>query len=200
MLILVHGLGQDEKSWQETSKNLHQKSTSLSLPSVGDFDKLYEIFEKECGKFKGKITLCGLSLGGLLSLKYAINNPQKIDKLILIATPYKIPKFLFSIQSVVFKLLPESFFKKINQSKKNVLELTDSLKNINLENNLADINIKTLVLVGEKDFANKKSSQKMSQILPNALFKVIKKSGHEVNINNPTDLAKEINAFMKGSR
>ncbi|MDO4902447.1 MAG: alpha/beta hydrolase [bacterium] len=200
MLILVHGLGQDKNSWAKVSKNLHQESVALSLPSISDFDSLYKIFEEECNKFEEKLTLCGLSLGGLLSLKYAINNPHKINKLILIATPYKIPRFLFSIQSTIFRMLPISFFKKMNQSKENVLSLTNSLKNINLEDNLNDIATETLVVVGEKDFANKKSSKKMSQLLSKSTLEIIQSSGHEVNIDNPQDLAKTINNFLRDSK
>ena len=37
------------------------------------------------------ICLCGLSLGGVLALNYAIEHPEKIKGMVLIATQYKMP-------------------------------------------------------------------------------------------------------------
>ena len=53
-----------------------------------------------------KIDLCGLSLGGILALNYAIDYPNKVEKLVLIGTPYRVPKVMFSIQNIIFKFLP----------------------------------------------------------------------------------------------
>lgn len=45
-----------------------------------------------CDKFDEPIDWCGLSLGGVLALNYAIERPDKVKSLVLIATPYMIPK------------------------------------------------------------------------------------------------------------
>ena len=39
-----------------------------------------------------KINLVGLSLGGVLAIDYITEFPEKINSIILVGTPYKIPK------------------------------------------------------------------------------------------------------------
>ena len=42
--------------------------------------------------------MCGLSLGGILALQYAIEHPEHIHALALIGTQYTMPKTLLRIQ------------------------------------------------------------------------------------------------------
>ena len=48
----------------------------------------------ECDKENEEIVLCGLSLGAVLTLNYAIDHPDKVKALVLIAAQYKMPKKL----------------------------------------------------------------------------------------------------------
>ena len=58
----------------------------------------------------GPVHLCGLSLGGILALDYALDHPENVKTLVLIGTPHKVPKFAFALQNVVFRFLPKSAF------------------------------------------------------------------------------------------
>jgi len=63
----------------------------------------HSVFVKYCNEFDGQIHLCGLSLGGILALNFALDFPQKVKTLVLIGTPYKVPKVAFSFQNIIFR-------------------------------------------------------------------------------------------------
>ena len=69
-------------------------------------------------------------LGGILALNYAIEYPGKVKSLVLIGTPHKVPKIMFSIQNVIFRLLPKSTFKSMAFEKKDTFILGSTMKKI----------------------------------------------------------------------
>ena len=80
----------------------------------------------------GKIDLCGLSLGGILSLHYAAEHPEKVKSLVLIGTQYVMPKKLLKIQSAVFRLMPAKAFASMGFSKKDFLQLSGTMADLDL--------------------------------------------------------------------
>ncbi|WP_152656649.1 alpha/beta fold hydrolase [Oceanobacillus sp. CFH 90083] len=75
-----------------------------------DYRHLYQHFFDYCEGLDGPIHLCGLSLGAVLSLNYALDRPEKVHSLILLNAQYKMPRFLLAVQNVMFRLLPNSVF------------------------------------------------------------------------------------------
>ena len=129
--ILIHGLGQNDTSWNMLSEKLEKNGIKVETPNLYsmikdksfDYNSLFNEFTDYCNSFDGKLNLCGLSLGGILSLHYAKRFPNKVNSLILIGTPYKIPKFLFKVQGIIFHLMPKSTFEKIGCLKKDFITL-----------------------------------------------------------------------------
>lgn len=116
--ILIHGLGQTSESYDDVLKYVKNKKEYdvfdlFNLKNDINFKNIYDNFSKKMENYDGKINLCGLSLGGIIALKYTVNNPEKVNKLILIAAPDKTPKILFNLQIFIFKFLLESTFKSI---------------------------------------------------------------------------------------
>ena len=151
---------------------------------------MYANFCDYCNNISEPLNLCGLSLGAVFALNYAIDFTQKVNSLILIAPQYDMPKFLLKVQNVLFKFMPESQFKDIGLTKKDFITLTNSMADIDFTNNLDKVSCPVLVLCGEKDNVNKKAAVKLTEKMPNAKFATIESSGHEVNIDNPQGLAK----------
>lgn len=77
--------------------------------------------------------------------------------MLLIGTPYKIPKFLFGIQNIAFHFMPKSTFEKIGCPKKKFISLVKSTKNLDIANNLDRIQCKSLILCGTQDKQNMSS-------------------------------------------
>lgn len=194
--ILLHGMGQNASSWDKTTSYLPDTVETV-CPELSNFfsegncnyNKMYSSFCRYCNSFSEPLNLCGLSLGAVLALNYAIDFPDKVSSLILIAPQYNMPKFLLKVQNMLFKFMPESKFKDIGLKKKDFITLTNSMMDINFTNSLNNVNCPAVIICGEKDNVNKKAAIKLARELPNAKLSTIVNSGHEVNVDNPQGLA-----------
>lgn len=201
--ILLHGMGQNASSWDKTISYLPD-ATETVCPELSNFfsedncnyNKMYSSFCRYCNSFSEPLNLCGLSLGAVLALNYAIDFPQKVSSLILIAPQYNMPKFLLKVQNVLFKFMPESQFKDIGFKKKDFITLTNSMADMDFTSSLNKVNCPVVVICGEKDNVNKKAAIKLARELPNAKFSTIDNSGHEVNVDNPQGLANAMEMLL----
>lgn len=200
--IFIHGLGQTPSSWDKTisclSRQINAQCPDLSRLLKGvesTYDNLYRAFAEYCDEFPEPIDLCGLSLGAVLALNYAIDNPQKVGWLILIAPQYEMPKALLKFQNVIFKFMPNSTFGNIGFDKQDFITLTNSMADLDFSGDLKRVVCPVLIICGEKDRANRKAAKGLSEILQNAEFRLVEKSGHEVNVDAPESLAEIINEY-----
>lgn len=202
--VLVHGSGHRAKSWKETISYMSDTKDILcpDLPALlegreANYMNLYDAFVKYCGRVDGQIRLCGLSLGGVLAFHYALDFPEKVNRLVLIGTPCKIPKTAFAIQNVVFRCLPESAFRNMAFDKKNTFALVNSMKNLDLSSRVQKIQCPVLIICGDKDRANKKDAYYLSEHIKMAELKIMENTGHIVNEENPEELAEIVDEFMQ---
>lgn len=202
--ILIHGSGHKGTSWNETIKFMQDNKDILcpDLSSIlngkeASYTNLYSSFVEYCNKIDGQIDLCGLSLGGILALNYAIDYPNKVEKLVLIGTPHKVPKVMFSIQNVIFKFLPKSLFETMAFNKKDTFVLGKTMKKLDFSNRVQNVKCQTLVICGEKDSANIKSAHYLAENIKNAKLEIIKNAGHIINEENPKELSKLLIEFWQ---
>ena len=200
--IFVHGSGHKATSWEKTISYMTNNEDIVcpNLSSIlegkeASYENLYSSFVKYCNEFDGQIHLCGLSLGGILALNFALDFPQKVKTLILIGTPYKVPKVAFSFQNIIFRFLPKSIFETMAFDKKNTFALGDTMKNLDFSDRVKNIKCPTLILCGKKDSANMKSADYLSQSIRSAELKIIENTGHVVNEENPKALADILNEY-----
>ena len=138
--ILIHGSGHKADSWNKVVSYMNNKDilcpnlSTILNGKEASYTNLYYSFVEYCNKIDGPIELCGLSLGGILALNYAIDYPNKVEKLVLIGTPHKVPKVMFSIQNVIFKFLPKSLFETMAFNKKDTFILGKTMKNLDFSN------------------------------------------------------------------
>lgn len=203
--ILIHGLGQNSQSWDNTVIYLKKNGIDTICPNLFEitnnnlvnYKNMYSAFSDFCNNQEEKVNLCGLSLGGILALDFAKEYPEKVNSIILIGTPYKIPKALFKIQSIIFHIMPKATFKKMGYSKRKFITLVSSMSNLNIAKDLEKINCKSLILCGSKDNVNMESAKLLNNSIKNSEFKIISSSSHEVNIDNPKELSNIIYGFWK---
>ena len=194
--IFVHGSGHKAASWEKTISYITD-SEDIVCPNLSSilegkdasYENLYSSFVKYCSEMDGQIHLCGLSLGGILALNFALDFPQKVKTLVLIGTPYKVPKAAFGFQNVIFRFLPNSVFETMAFDKKDTFALGNTMKNLDFSDKVKNVKCPTLILCGEKDSANLKSAVYLSQNIRNAELKIIENTGHVVNEENPKALA-----------
>ena len=129
----------------------------------------------------------------VLAMQYAIEFPDKVRSLVLINSPYQVSDTLLNLQKYIFKLMPSVLFKQ-GFSKMDCLKIIDSIKEKN-SMKVSSIKIPTLIIYGEKDSINKKSVFKLSRDIKDSKLIEIKKSNHQINIEQSKKLADEINIF-----
>ena len=205
--ILVHGLGQNESSWDKVKELLEKSKIEVETPNLFklaknyqlNYENLYRIFVDYCNSFREKLNIVGLSLGGILAIDYANEYPEKVNSIILSGTPYEIPKSIITIQNIIYKFMPKKVFKQIGCSKKDLIALMDSMKNLTIPQKAPNIKCHTLIMCGEKEKnnINMKSAIKLNEVIKNSKFEIIKNAGHQVNIDNPKEFANTIFNFWK---
>ena len=200
--ILLHGSGHRADSWRETVSYLDRREDVLcpELSAIlngreASFPNLRAAFAQYCAQTGGPVHLCGLSLGGILALDYALEHPENVKTLVLIGTPHEVPKFAFALQNVVFRFLPKSAFASMAFDKGDTFALGNSMKDLDFSGRLEELRCPTLILCGEKDGANLKSAHFLAQHIPGAQLQVMENTGHVVNEESPQVLAERLNAF-----
>jgi pimeloyl-ACP methyl ester carboxylesterase len=141
--IFIHGLGQKPSSWDKIvalmGENVQAVCPDL-FTLISDreitYANLYHSFSDYCNSYAEPLNLCGLSLGGVLALNYAIDNPAKVQSLTLIAAQYKMPKTLLRIQNIIFKIMPGSVFTKMGFRKKDFIALASSMIDLDFSDKL----------------------------------------------------------------
>lgn len=202
--IFLHGLGQGPSSWDKILSCLPEEK-NVFCPDLFRFfggeectyQNLFGSFSRYCEKVKEPFHLCGLSLGAVLALHYGICHPQKVRSMVLIAPQYQMPKRLLKIQNGIFHLLPKAAFDGMGLEKKQMICLTNSMQNLQLEEQCRRVSCPVLVLCGKKDRANQKSSVALSELLPQARMEWLKNAGHEANLDAPEELAAAIELFWR---
>ena len=201
-VILIHGSGHKASSWEKTISYLDRREDILcpELSAIlngreASFPNLRAAFAQYCAQTSGPVHLCGLSLGGILALDYALEHPENVKTLVLIGTPHKVPKFAFALQNVVFRFLPKSTFASMAFDKRDTFALGNTMKDLDFSDRAGKIRCPTLILCGEKDSANLKSAHFLAQHIPNAELQVLERTGHVVNEENPKVLAERLNTF-----
>ena len=202
--VFIHGLGQNSSSWNNTLSFMEKKDNFACIDLLEiienkdcNYNNIYNAFSEYCNSISEPINLCGLSLGGTLSLDYVLNNPKKINSLILIGTQDKMPKKLLEIQNFMFKIMPKKLFNINGFNKMDFINIVNSMMDLDFSKKLQNILCKTLVICGEKDIFNKNAAKRLANNINNAKLLFLKKSGHTVNEDNPEELALKLIEFYE---
>ena len=202
-IVFLHGLGQKSEDWDPVVSRLAKGSRALcpdlyALEREGeDYPALYGAFERYCEGIEGPLDLCGLSLGGVLSLQYAAEHPQRVNSLALISARASMPKGLLTVQNLLFRLMPADTFRKLGLEKGTAIRLCASMAELDLRPALEQVTCPALVLCGEKDRANRRAGEELARLLPQGEFRLIAEGGHEANRDAPEALSVLLNDFYK---
>lgn len=200
MQVFLHGLGQTPESWKATIAQLPGESLCANLPQLlagkePTYANLYQAFVQWCEGADQPIDLCGLSLGGVLAMNYAIEHPEKVGRLALIAAPFQMPKKLLRFQNLLFRLMPKRTFDSTGFSKAAFLQLCKTMMSIDFSGELSRITCPTLILCGENDKPNRTACDQLANRLGTEL-RLVPRAGHEVNIDAPEALAALLEKFF----
>jgi pimeloyl-ACP methyl ester carboxylesterase len=229
IMLLVHGAGGSSRHWQPMlgQLNNHIFPLAVDLPGHGatsgtvpkSIEAVADFLTDFLSALEIKQPICyvGQSLGGLIGLQFALNYPQRLERLILMTTAAKIqlhPDFLASALSGEWDLatLRQSFADEVPEAAKNlVLEefkytrlSTDAfdfmdVSSVDLSEAIATMQIPSLIITGDDDvIISPRKSKLLQKQIPHAHLVNIPAAGHYLQVEQPARVAAEIAGFVLG--
>lgn len=217
-LIMLHGWKQDVSTFHSVSETLKEHFTLwlIDLPGFGrsenpktdfkveDFAQIISGFIKE-NKLE-KPSLLGHSVGGNIAIKFASENGELIDKLVLESSSGIRPKktlsrkILYLLTKAFKYLIPNVFnikekirhalYWKLESDYLNPGGLKNTLVNIlneDLTRDLPKIKNKTLLIWGAADTQVKvKYAKLMYKKIPSSKLEILENTGHFPHTENPS--------------
>ncbi len=219
-VVLLHGSGINSSMWVSDINELSKKYQAFAVDILGECGKsdetmldyknndysnwLNEVLENLGLEY---VNIIGASLGGWISVKYAINNSKKVKKLVLLApagiggqNPIFLPIALFYM--ALNKR--EKLFDKVNGTKmpKEIMDYQILINKyfitrkdvlpVFTEEELNKIEAKVNIYVGEKDIIlNSKKTIERSKFIKNIKVESFKNLGHSL-INMTDKIIKDL--------
>ena len=116
--VFLHGLGQTAQDWKEVVQQLSISDVDCpelfsSTEDEISYSQILGDLEQRYSEVKEPLRICGLSLGALLAIDFAIRHEEKVDSLVLIGAQYKVPSLLIDFQNLIFRCMPNKVFESM---------------------------------------------------------------------------------------
>ncbi len=233
-IIFTHGASWNHKQWQPQVEFFSSSYRAIvwdvrghgfsSLPEgkvdSEDFNRdLIDLMD-----FLGieKATLCGLSMGGHISLQTAIRFPERVEALILLGTPctnsfnwyekIAVPINRWSSRLIPMKLsgrLQADVLSKFNPDNRSFIEeafsliphdnwvrIWDAVTRMESADDLHKVSCPTLLLQGDHDTLVKRQQEFMASKIRGAELKIVSQAHHATNLDNPDEVNKYMQEFL----
>ncbi len=233
LVLLVHGAGGSSRHWEPMLKAWFEKSlpnrvflVAIDLPGHGKsggtvLSSVSEIADF-LNAFLDALEVChavcfvGHSAGGLLGLQFALSYPQRVDRLMLIATSACIqlhPDFLHqaTTQNWDYATLEQSFAPEIpNALKQLVLKEFQHLRlspdandfmdlnQVDLRPALSQLTLPIAIVTGDDDvIISPRKSKLLQRELPQAELVIVPGGGHYVQVEQAATIAAVLTNFLQ---
>lgn len=205
-LVLLHGAGQSPMSWQDVVTRLYGQSPLLTpwVPGARPIDPQVLPVAEAAAALGQQLTLegvdqadiCGISLGAMVALQLAADQPERVRRLVVIAAQVKPPRLLMAMQARLIRLMPKERFVDSGVSKDRLLQILEVARHTDLTDALPRITAPTLVLCGAGDRPNLPAARRIAERIPDATLTVVAGAGHELNEQRPAELAEILTGFL----
>ena len=226
-LLVLHGWGSSSASWARVAEMLTEKGYQVIVPDLPGFGKTpapsavwgveeYATFVHEFVEALGlqKYILAGHSFGGQVAVQFAVQHPEKLEKLVLIAaaavrrTPGVLKKLVVAVAKVVSFLLYLVPFEDLRNNIRSALYMLirrpgylkaqgimrDVFKKViaqDLTAKFSKISAPTLIIWGDKDEMTPiQDAHLIQELIPNSRLEIIEGGKHALNFQTPEQLAR----------
>ena len=229
-IILVHGAGGDYLSWPPGIRRLsgervltidlpgHGKSNGLGRNSISEYsDSLVALMDDLRIQ---KAVIVGHSMGGGIVLQLALNHPDRVSGLGLIATGARLPVSKTLIEELAFPAthsqalhhiiewsygplagdeLKQLGLRKLRETRPAILSADlRACDAFNVTDQLTEVCVPTLVVCGSEDkMTPLHFSTKLSGDISGAALQIIESTGHMVMAEQPARLAGLLSLFVQ---
>jgi len=235
-VVLIHGAWSTHRWWDPIIRLLSKKymtvavdvrghgdSTKLEKPSsIKEFAEDLHYLLRELGF--DEVVLMGHSMGGMISMQYALDHPDRVKGLILVSTTprsgghlkyyllYFLAKLkLVSYEKMLAKTLREMFHpstpketvewaieEMLRTSLEDFMKITKSIKGFDITYSLEEIRQPTLIIVGEKDSVTPLDRSRLLHAkIPNSRLVVVEECDHTVILDRPERIVEETKKFLE---
>ncbi|RPI95766.1 MAG: alpha/beta fold hydrolase, partial [Chloroflexi bacterium] len=218
--VFIHGFGGQAEQWhyQLQKFSIENRVIALDLRGHGLSDKPargYEMSELVSDleialtllKVKGKFVLVGHSYGGALVTDYALKNPERVERLVLMATAgeFKLqPMLRLALRLPIWLLrIIEPFTRKWLFAPLPVLKRLyfQNMSQWNGWEKFSTLKVSTLVIRGNRDLVFERARfEKVTGSIPGAEEADIGVSGHLVMLERHEAVERAIERFLSGER
>lgn len=236
-LVFTHGASWNHKQWRpqidyfsQTHRTVVWDIRGHGSSALPDGQVNSEDFSRDLADLLDhlnidKAILCGLSLGGHISLQTAVRYPDKVEALVLIGTPFTNAFNWFERMFVPLNrwssyLMPISLSGKIqgkmlskyNKDNQAYIEeafgsithrdwvrIWDAVTRMESRQDLHKIQCPTLLLQGESDTMIRRQQEYMLERISNARLEIIRNAHHATNLDNPDEVNEAISSFLAGN-
>ena len=218
--VFIHGFGGQAEQWhyQLQTFSVENRVIALDLRGHGlsdkpgrgyDMPQLVSDLETALTllRVKGKFVLVGHSFGGAIATEYALKNPDRVERLILMATAgeFKLQpmlKLALSLPGWLLKVI-EPFTRKWLFAPLHVLKALyfQNMARWNGWEQFSKLNVRTLVIRGHRDRVFESARfEKVTGSIPGAEEVDIGVSGHLVMLERREAVDRAIERFVSGER
>lgn len=216
--VFIHGFGGQAEQWHYQLQNfavenrviaIDMRGHGLSDKPASGYDMPQLVGDLETAltllKVKGKIVLVGHSFGGAVVTEYALKNPDRIDRLVLIATAgeFKLNalfKFALSLPAWLLRLigpLTRSWLHAPPHALKRFFQ--DNLSRWSGWERLRQLAVPTLVIRGHRDLVFESPLfERVAGTIPEAEEADIGVSGHMVMLERREAVNRSLERFLSG--
>ena len=232
-LILLHWFYSNSTEWKYMAPFLQERYRVYAIDIIGDMGKSYaynppksEIEVSQWfnqvldGLSLNKVSICGHSNGGFQAMLIAQQNPDRVEKLILLAPaaglkPFSFKFYLSSFGTAIFPndIILETFKNsgtlKANQWSKEMTEMltlsfrvaANQLRVYPREFSDAElkaIKVPTLLILGKEEmiYSPAKAAERALRILPNSKVIMLPDCGHAIPLDAPKEASNAIDSFL----
>lgn len=235
-LILIHGMTFSATMWYPNIELLASRYRVYALDTIGDLGKgnVTSIMKKRedavdwlddvlSGLKLSSAIFMGHSMGGWLSMNYAIHSPEKVEKLVLLAPAAGIhkvtPKFLLKVYPAILFPSEERIQKEISWflsptfqrneqleklirqfviSSMNCVPVMRVIPTVFTDQELQNLSIETLLLVGNHEVIYNpiKMLEKAKRLLPNLTSQLVPNAGHGLSLEQHEIVNEAVKSFL----
>ncbi|MCB0341061.1 MAG: alpha/beta fold hydrolase [Pseudobdellovibrionaceae bacterium] len=236
-LVLLHGLGSSHLDWEEQLPLLEQHFTVYALDFRGHGrsprpDGPYSIpmFAEDVKELMGhekieSAIFLGISMGGMVAMQLAVDEPSKVKKLVLVNTTPEVliqskkqKYLLYSRLAMIHllgirglgeigsrKLLPgkrlQSARKRLcrrfkKNDKESYLAALNAIIGWSVKHDLYKIVAPTLVISGDLDYTTPSEKKEWVAMIPQSEMVIIENSRHVSNYDQPEAFNKALAQFL----
>ncbi len=227
-ILILHGWGSCGENWANVKELLESQGNKVLSPDLPGFGQSpipariwnidnYVDWVKDFAEKNnlGQFFLLGHSFGGSIGIKFAVKYPEKLKGLILVSASRitkrkSVKNFLFFVITKIGKLFfRQEIFKriiyKLAGSGDYLLArgglMRETMKKViseDLKPYLSKINVKTLIIWGEKDKVTPVADAYLiKKEIKDSVLEVIPNIGHRVRLEAPEILVEKVKEFIE---